>query len=372
MEKKTPSRARRFILASVALAMLGGHALSSGCAAGFAPISNVDGLRVLAVQADKPYAKPGDKVTFEMTYWDGFVDPADPEASRQINVVWLGGCFDPPGDAYYGCYASLGTQLGSLFSADFNPATDIPKLLATGLFGIGDRYTLTLPEDIVSRRPKPTGGAPYYGIAYVFFLACAGEIRPVPQEGTGAAGSFPIGCFKTGTNERLGQDSFVPGYTQVYAFADGRTNENPVVTGMSIDGKRFLKDDIIEVEACPITADERLGPPGCGRADPSKDCKNYEIDITLPEDDGLVAEIDPDARQPDGTNLRESVWVDYFADKGSFNAPIKLVSDAVEGVQDSHSVDYSPPADAGPVRIWAVVHDARGGQRVVTRNLRVK
>lgn len=372
MERKRPSPLRRFVLGAAALAMIGGHALASGCAAGFAPISLVDSLRVLAVEADKPYAKPGDKVTFQMTYHDGFVNPDDPEASRPVTVLWLGGCFDPPGDAYYACYESIQNQFGSLFSSSFDPATDLPELLATGLIGIGDRFTITLPEDIVSRRPKPTGGAPYYGIAYVFFLACAGDIRPIPPEGDSAAGSFPIGCFATGTDQRLGADSFIPGYTQVYAFDDGRTNDNPVIEGLTFDGKKLPEGEIKAVKRCEVSADDRLGAPGCGRPDPFEECKSHTIDIILPKDDNLVAEIDPDGKQVDGSSLRESVWVDYFTEKGTFKADVKLVADSVEGVQNSHDVEWVAPPEPGPVRIWAVIHDARGGQRVVIRDFRVK
>jgi hypothetical protein len=372
MDRKRPSPVRRLLLGGAALATISAPAFASGCAAGFAPQSLVNGLRVLAVEADRPYAKPGDKVTFQMTYHDGFVNPDDPGASRQVSVLWLGGCFDPPGDAYYACYASIQNQLGSLFSSSFDPETDLPALLASGLIGIGNQFSITLPEDIVSRRPKPAGNAPHYGIAYVFFLACAGEIRPVPPEGDSEAGSFPIGCFVPGTKQRLGADSFVPGYTQVYAFADGRSNQNPAIEGLTLDDKAIPEGEIPVVGRCGISQDDRLGPPGCGRPDPFEECKSHTIDIILPKDDGLVAEIDPDAKQPDGSPLRESVWVDYFTEKGTFKADIKLVADSVEGVQNTHDVEWIAPPDPGPVRIWAVIHDARGGQRVVTRDLRVK
>src|SRR5262249_13071880 len=145
----------------------------------------------------------------------------DSREREDPTIVWLGGCFDPPGDQYFACYEQLADLL--------QKAGDIDALAATGLAGRGPRFMLKLPEDIVSRRPEPADGAPWYGIAYVFFVACAGELRPVPPEGTGAAGYFPIGCFSKKTGERLGADDFVPGFTQIYVFADGRPNTNPTI-----------------------------------------------------------------------------------------------------------------------------------------------
>lgn len=372
MERKRPSPIRRFVLGAAALGLLSANAIASGCSVGFAPISLVDGLRVLAVEADKPYAQPGDTVTFEMTYHDGFVDPEDPDKVRPVNIVWLAGCFNPPGDVYYGCYDTLGKQLGSLFSSSFNPETDIPKLLATGLVGIGSKFQLTLPKDLISGRPKATNGLSHYGLAYVFFLACAGDIGPVDDQGDGLAGSFPIGCFDHVTKQRLGADSFVPGYTQVYAFADGRTNENPVVTGVTLDGEPVAEGDTVEVERCSLSAEERLGPYGCGRPDPLKVCTTYEIDVTLPDDASQVSELDPDGKQADGTQLREVVWVDYFTERGTFDTPVRLVADAADGILSSRSSQWTPPPEPGLARIWAVVHDARGGQSVVIRDVVVK
>lgn len=351
---RRPSAVRRLALSALALALFAGPAAASGCAAGFATISQVDSLRVLAVRADKPYANPGDQVTFRMTQHDGS------SSGRDVQIVWIGGCFNPPGDAYYGCYS----QLASVFSGG-----DLGALLATGLVGLGDTYSLTLPEDLVTSRPKPAGGTPYYGIAYVFFMACAGQIQPIPPEGSSAAGSFPIGCFDKQGN-RLGADSFVPGYTQIYAFADGRENRNPELLGLTLEGQPLL--DGQQVERCSVTEEDRLGPAGCGRPDPFTECTTYDIDIELPDDVEKIAETDPDARQPDGSYLREAVWVDYFTDRGSVDADIKLVSDAVEGLGDSHGVKWIGPSTPGKARIWAVIHDARGGQSVVTRELVVK
>jgi hypothetical protein len=373
---RRPHPLRRFLLGGLALAAFAAPALASGCAGGFAPVSQVDGLRVLAVQADKPYGvdcepctpppggtckptcKLATEVTFRMTHADGL----DPESPRPLQIVWLGGCFDPAGDEYYACYPQLATLLQGF---------DVKKLLDSGLVGLGDTFTLAIPPDLISRRVAPAAGAPYYGVAYVFFAVCAGTLGAVPPEGDGSAGSFPIGCFDSKHN-RLGADSFVPGYTQVYAFSDLRPNDNPVVTSLLIDGRPLRDGDT--VETCGVSIDDRLAPPGCGRPDPYAQCASYVLDVVVPDD---VAEDDPSSQSADGSSLKEVVWVDYFADQGSIDSPVKLVSDATTGILRDHGTSWlGPPprdADAGsapiPVNLWAVVHDARGGETVIHRTV---
>lgn len=381
-----PRRLRRLWLAALALAAVGASS-ASGCAASFDAPSKISALRVLAIIPEKKcqpdvdpemcaelcppedqacaigggaYVAPGDTVEFKMDY----VPP--PEVSQsEVQITWLGGCFNPIGDEYFGCYAQLQELFEALAAAVAmgEAPTNLPIAQGPGL----DRFTITIPEDIVSSRPVPEVG-PHYGIAYLFFAACAGTVRPVPPEGTGTAGSFPLGCFDA-EGRRLGADSFVPGYTQIYSFADGRINENPVSTGISLDKAPISEDigAIPEVKRCPLTEDERR-VSGCGAEDPTMACTTYDIEVVTPED---VAELDADATDVDGAPLREAVWVDYYSDAGDFQTDIKLVSDPKEGFIADNAVKWVPPDVVGPVRIWAVVHDARGGGSVVERFVRV-
>ncbi len=363
--RKPKSRLRRAVLASLAslaLAAFVGPQAASGCSAGFEPISQVDALRVLAVVADEPYAQPGDQVTFTMTYVDG-VPPVGDAGPRPLNVLWLAGCTNPAGDEYYGCY--------SLFDGG-TPSVDITPLTPT----MGDTFTMTVPPDILQGRT--------YGLAIVFFAVCAGQIKVVPPDGTGAAGSFPLGCFDA-DGKALGADSFVPGYTQVYVFADGRQNANPPVDGLSLNGA-ILDDragaaspgsDLTEVPAghvlrCPVSEDDR-GSAGCGKTDPSKACTDYELSVFF-NDPTTVAEPEPKAEgtAPDGGVLMEEVWVDYFADQGDIDTPVLLVNDATTGLQSSYSTRWFAPPTAGTAHIWAVVHDSRGGESVIERQLTVQ
>src|SRR5262245_45275295 len=99
----------RLVLGALALAALSAPAVSSGCAASFEPQNRVSSLRVLAVLTDKPYVKarhPGSppdfmgdsEVTLKMEVYDGY-DAGDGAGPRPVQIIWLGGCYDPPGAA---------------------------------------------------------------------------------------------------------------------------------------------------------------------------------------------------------------------------------------------------------------------------------
>jgi hypothetical protein len=351
-------RLRRPLLSLLALGALAAPGIASGCAAGFDPPSLVNTLRIFAVVADKPYASPGEDVAFTMTYHDGFPSPEGP---RLVQIVWLGGCFNPPGDQYFSCYEPMAELFESIASGAPPPA----EYFAAGINLT--EFTLPIPEDILLTRPRPEVG-PHYGIAYLFFAACAGTLGPVSDPG-GSASSFPIGCFDT-DGRRLGSESFVPGYTQIYVFEDGRTNANPEIGGLTLDGQAISENlaEIPKVPVCPVSEEDRRSA-GCGAEDPASACTAYDLEAIV---DPAVVEIDPEGVDPEGQPLTEVVWVSYFADLGDLQSPIKLVNDAVTGFNDEHETQWIPPSEPGLATIWAVLRDARGGSSVVRRSIRVE
>ncbi|KYG05685.1 hypothetical protein BE21_39165 [Sorangium cellulosum] len=372
-------RWRRAVLGTLALSALAAPAISSGCVAGFDPPSLVNGLRVFAVVADvapteahpeasSSYAYPGAQVTFKIHYQDGLGGPE--EGSRPVSVYWFGGCENPVGDDYYGCYPQL-AELAPKIAAwaeqlETNPNAPLPELNGVPIGIFSDTYTITVSDKILEGREAPATGGPRFGSAYVFFVACTGQLGAVEDQGTGRAGTFPVACFDA-DGRRLGPDSFVPGYTQVYVFEDSRANENPEMRGLTFDGDEMSEDlaAIPTVERCPIDRDERRDT-GCSAEDPFTACTTHAIDAIIPPN---VAENDLDAKQK---SLKEIVWVNYFADMGDLDGGIKLVSDAAEGYLDDHAVTWIPPSEPGIATITAVLRDARGGSSVVQRLVRVK
>jgi hypothetical protein len=353
----SPTRNRRKLRwALLALVGLGYVAsASASCSAGFDPPGKLNTLRILSVEADKPYANPGDTVTFKMN----LTDRLDPTAQRPVQIVWIGGCFDPVGDQYFGCYEQLASELSLLSSGEPPP----PGTIAAGI-GL-DTFQLPIPEDIVTRRPPPAAG-PYAGTAFVFFLACAGNVRPIPAEGTSIAGSFPIGCFDD-AGRRLGPESTVAGYTQIFSFDDGRANANPTIDSLDIEDEP-ISDDVAQaphVKACNVAAEDRR-QAGCAAQDPFANCTTYSLRVTVPED---VGEIDPEGLGPNSEPLHEGVWVSYFADGGDFDSDTKLVSDPTEGYEDKQDVNWVPPSEPGAVDLWAVLRDSRGGSTTIRRTV---
>lgn len=370
---------RRALLGTLGLGALFGHAVASGCAVNFAPPSELSSLRVISVNVDKPYIAPfpaeecaadPEKCTvhFDMEVYDGY-GVATQGSERPLNILWIGGCFDPEGDQYSLCIFPL-LELFKAAQGALDQAVNDgkPPSFPPGLpLGWGKSFSMVVP-DIVSQRPKPTFG-PHYGVGYVFFLACAGKFGLL-ETNASAASNFPIGCLDPDTGEALGADSFVPGYTQIYSFEDGRANNNPTVTALTLDGEPLPEDlnQAPNVPACDVPEQDRNLPPSCSREDPYTACTPLEIDVDVPDD---VAEIDPEAKDSTGASQREAVWVNYYSDVGNFESGIKLVSDATSGILEKHFVNWIPPAEPGRATIWAVVRDARGGSTTIVRNINV-
>src|SRR5262249_40406118 len=117
----------------------------------------------------------------------------------------------------------------------------------------------------------------------------AGKIGPVPPSGTGKAGSFPFGCFDPDGNQ-LGPDSFVPGYTQVYAFEDGRVNANPRVLDLDIAPGGALD------QMAPIKGGgEGGGDEGAGGGAAGAGGAGGGLDVGVEKEPALVSTAEPAA-----------------------------------------------------------------------------
>jgi hypothetical protein len=348
---RSPRRAALAALVGVPAAL---SVWTHACAVPFTPQSQIQGLRIVSVEADKPYALPGDTVRFEMTLADGREDP-----SSVPNIVWIGGCVNPPGGSYFGCYEQLAELFTSFGEGGLPP---------DGTIGGGPNVTLfetTLPEDIVSSAPEANFDLKV-GTAFVFFVVCGGELRPVPVEDATDAGSFPLGCFDE-DGRQLGPESFVPGFTQVFAFEDSRPNANPVVNGLVVDGETVPRDTVLEAKVCSIPKADRA-QSGCAAIDEFTECEPLEIDVDVPEES---AEIEPDATDSEGEPLNEVVWVAYYTNGGEFETELKLVADATTGFVADRSTRWVPPEEPGIYSIWAVVRDNRGGSETVIHTVQV-
>jgi len=345
---------------AVSLLLLGG--ILSGCGPDFNPPSELHTLRVMGVQKDKPYAQPGDTVNLTMLWEDASPKAFDASGNaRDITRVWSPPCFDPPGDLYYSCFSDPGLFSGTNFT-------------------FGDQTSFVMKEDVITPRPPPN--APY-GLAYVFFAACAGKLQPIATSGaaSGETGTIPIECLDPMTGKPLGADDFVAGYTAVYAFK-GFSNKNPVVTGFEFNGQPLPSDQVC------LSASDTMDPPtdSCLKIDgstmPNPDdidcsdpnetrcvptcaddgdskCHGYPLKPTLAQADNQ--EEDSVSAQLLGRHVTEQMWIDYYTDGGGFKSAVRLLNDATNGWNDNYGTDFYAPKAAKVSRIWALAHDNRGG-----------
>lgn len=352
-------------------------ATTLGCGPTMESPTEIKTLRILAVQKDNPYAVPGDEVTLTMLWHDGSIpvdqDMGDGGTRREVRIGWLGGCFNPPGDAYSGCYQQFAAALAK------NGAS-IAHGTPLHLPG-GPKFTVQIPTDAVLH-PSQDPKLPRYGLSYVFFALCAGKIVAGDEH-------FPIHCHDADERE-LGPDDFVFGYSSIYFFAprvDGSPylNANPVNDGLlfgpdgtsqatcSGDDCLGTCDDSGCQNALPVPVDctqpnTRCMPRCADDGDPNK-CPPHNLRLVI---DPSTFEKDQVTNDAYGRDYGEQMWIDYYATAGKFHSATKLLNDATSGYNHVNGTQYYAPSTAGIVRLWVVTHDNRGGMSWVGTTLKIQ
>jgi len=277
-------------------------------------------------------------------------------AERPIQIAWSPGCFNPPGDLYYACFADRNLFGGM---APLDPAHP-------------ERTSVEIPKNIISEKGPVTDGSknPAYGLTYVFFAACAGELALLPPSGDSAA--FPIGC-KDSSGKLLGADDFVAGYSSIYSF-EGFSNNNPLIEGFEfrgtpLAGGRFcLADDCLSLDGsepamdidCDDPESSALCVPACAE-DGDTSCPAYAFRPTIDKNNPANQDQDDVSVVSLGRDVGEQMWINYYTDAGAFKSAVRLLNDATNGWNDNYGTEFYAPKKTGPLRIWAVAHDNRGG-----------
>lgn len=361
-------RHRRTIL--TALASL---AAASGCGIEFASIAEIEQLRVIGVQKSAPYAQPGETVQLEMLYHDGASEEA-----RDIEVMWISGCENPPADLFDFCFEFFGpalrvaeegltdipgldddASLNDLFRLGVEEGLASVDLGSGATAGFQREFEVTVPEDLITRRPPPPDPMmPSYGLQYIFFAVCAGELQLDLESET-----FPIQCVDEDGEPLRGSD-FVAGYSAVFAY-DELTNDNPEIIGIEVGEVELDRDQFCIGSECGV-----IDP------DPDRECNDDDPVISACEDEDsddcpelpMQVIVDEDSVNTDavlsitrGSEVDEQMWVNYHADHGEFSFEVSLVNDATSGFNDDPETDFVAPEREGPVNVWTVVRDNRGG-----------
>jgi hypothetical protein len=376
-----------------------------GCGPEFDPPTEIKTLRILGVQKDRPYAEPGDEVNFTMLWHDGSPKAAD--ENRQVNIAWLDACVNPPGDAYSGCFEQIGQRGACIEAAQASPDDELrPEDCGPFHVGFGPKFSITIPRDgdpgvmPPVLHPSQDPFVPPYGVSYVFFALCAGtpgiEAGGITCRDTTDTSSDPRG-------RKLDSENFVLGYSAVYSFArkiqdpaqsapslidrdEPYLNHNPFATGFLV-GPADVTDVSCVGDACLGSC----GDAGCENLPlPAQvDCDTHRTLCIAPcAEDGDIAECPPTNLRPiidkalvvepdevtNGAYKRgflEQQWIDYYSTKGAFRSPTKLLNDATRGFNPDHGTQFYAPKESGPVQIWAVIHDNRGGMSWVGTTLHI-
>lgn len=199
----------------------------------FTPGSHVDTLRVLAVRADLPLAKPGETVSLEALVAYPAGDPSS------VSFAW-GTCVNPGSPEVADCARAVTS------------------------YARGDAKTsIVVPKDALDALPDTS----LTGLVGVIFVACAGELRDEPTD------TAPLSCYDA-RGARVGREGFVWGMKRI-VVTDLARNANPTIAAMAFDGVRAWDestelgitktcdaDDVADCPSSTLHLVEAIAAPG--------------------------------------------------------------------------------------------------------------
>jgi hypothetical protein len=341
-------RAPRAVLAL----LLGSSSLLTACDEDFESPAELDSLRVLAVRSEPASGVPGADAALEMLLVDED-EPPELAPERELDVLWLGGCHNPPGRQFYECYPLLRAIAGEL--EDSAVATP-PERFPPGVFGTDRTFSFSVPDGILTDAPRIATDPVHFGVSFVFFAACSGKLRPRPE----LQNRVPIDCVDRESGKPVPPSELVTGFSTLYSY-EGSVNENPRIRGVSIDGASYTPGTACEADAdCGALEDgalryacssAQLCVPWFAACPADGKCPEHRI---LPDVDRASSERLGDEN--------EIVWANYYTTAGSFEADTQLVADRKTGYTEDPSGRWHPPRRAlVAARLWITLNDYRGG-----------
>jgi hypothetical protein len=293
--------------------------LSLGCDEQLEPGTKIDSFRVLAQQADTPYAHPGETVQLSTLSHD--------PAGRTITWAWAS-CVNPKSSDLPGCLAKIAE----------NPEPEA----AVFAFGADQASpALTIPNDVIEQLPSQARAGASVGLVSA---ACPGEL----SIGSGPGG-LPFVCTEEG--RELGLDEFIVGIKRLTVRESDR-NQNPVISGVTFDGTDWAEGDVKQIEKTCDTDEFTY--------DTCDDDSKHQIAIQMPE--GTIES----GQDELGGDFTEAVIAQYYATEGIFENEVKTASETKNGW-------VARKRAAGQLlTFWFVVRDNRGGVSWTTRQAQVQ
>jgi hypothetical protein len=291
-----------------------------GCEEPLEPSAKVDSFRVLAEQADLPYARPGEDVQLSSLSYD-------PE-ERAITWAWAS-CLNPSSSDLQGCLASIaesGDPAAAVFAMGEDQAT----------------ATLTIPSDALSSLPAAIRPNASVGVVSV---ACPGDL----SFDTGPGG-LPFRCQEPATGRDLELDEFIVGLKRITVRETDR-NQNPIITGITFDGVDWPEGEVREVGSCSTS----------------------KLDYSLCSDTNkhqLAAQLSPESfeRGTDehGTAFEEQLVIQHYATEGIFENEVRI------GKEPKNGWVARSRASGQLLTLWFVARDNRGGVTWAQRQVQVQ
>jgi hypothetical protein len=293
---------RSIVKLDVASMLLGLLVLPALCACGadFEPGSRVHDVRLLALRADRPFARPGERVQLELLV-------ANPR-ERALRFA-RSTCTLPPASTFDACLATLDGPL-----EPFDPDE-------------GGALSVDVPEDALEGVSDAARPSAMIGVVVV---ACPGELVD------GWTAGVPIACHDE-RRRALPITELPVGIKRVFVRERDR-NAPPRITRVLLDGEEWPENEPRDVESC--------------------ESDGYEIDdCPRATRHALSVETEPaeSGRDELGSAFREQVVVQFYASHAVLGDEVRIASEA-----DNELALQAGPDDASAT-LWLVARDDRGG-----------
>jgi hypothetical protein len=293
--------------------------LSVGCADEVEPGTKVDSLRVLAQQADLPFAHPGESVQLRALSFD--------PRSRPLTWAWAH-CVNPSESSLQGCVERIAESPDP----------------AAAVFALGegvDAPTLPIPADVLTSLPVGARGGASVGVVSA---ACPGDL----SLGQGPGG-LPFICREAGNGRELPLDDFIVGIKRI-TVRETERNQNPQIERITFDGEDWAEGDIKEVGSCDQTDFNYDACPG----------EQHQI---APHVSAASFEA---GRDELGRDFGEQVVIQYYSTEGVFENEVKIGSEPKNGFVARKG------ASGQTLKLWFVARDNRGGVSWLERQIKVR
>lgn len=285
--------------------------LLAGCGSDFDPASRVQGLRILATRADKPFAAPGETVTFEALAVNPDGEP--------ISISWAA-CARPSSPSAVGCVKAL--PKGAPLSA-------------------GPSFTLTVPPNALDGVPAIAKRTVFFGAVQV---ACPGDVST-----TGGPEGLPVRC-NDASGRALPLGDYELAVKRVYLRATDK-NQNPTIAKVTWDGAEWPEAEVKTMAACDSATSNRFD-----------ECSGESHSMSIvPAPDAAESGVDEL-----GDPFAEKLLAQYYSTEGLFEYQAK------DGIRSTTAFKARKGAIGKTLTLWFVVRDDRGGVGWTSRKITVR